>query len=487
MAYPRTAAEIHALTITNIRPIYDAMQISYPSLLPERPSSGKGNYLAPHLKQALLQAIVSPAYSPTTAGQTTNSLTNIGTNVPETPTIPNSETLTALLKQQDEELAEQQRLAKEVEQRDLYQEYLKNDLQLKAGRELIKKRQEEQARQATLQMEIPATNSAQPPSWVNALNLKIDNFLKKSAVQVSDDEAEEPIKNLKGKKKPAPVLDDEDEERTKKKRKSTTSPGTKPLRSTKTHDSDESSDEDVPDTVTTPRRRKSLGDDHCSPDKDQRVIFATQSALSEAINQQLEAETGSATISGYLCQDPAFIREALFITSTLKSMKKYLPIVDRGIRTRTGDPPVDQVINPIDHQRASAAMRNFVYEILGTIYKSRGTRVSAVRLGPQHRGTLDAAEKLLTPVQAIDEENMMEKLYGELDSDRTKKNSKALLQAGRQPTAQINAPTITPITGPPRCQVCLKDHYNHNANCNLRCKKCKGAIPFLKNHPGLCN
>ena len=32
------------------------------------------------------------------------------------------------------------------------------------------------------------------------------------------------------------------------------------------------------------------------------------------------------------------------------------------------------------------------------------------------------------PVQAIDEADLMEKLYGELDSDRTKKTSKALLQ-----------------------------------------------------------
>ena len=235
------------------------------------------------------------------------------------------------------------------------------------------------------------------------------------------------------------------------------SPGTKSARSNRNRDSDdESSEEDA----TTPRRRKSIGDDQCTPDKDQRVVFATQSALSEAINQQLEAETGSATISGYLCQDPAFIREALFITNLLKSMKKYLPTVDRGIRTRSGDPPVEQVITLLDHQRASSAMGNFIYETLGNIYKSRGIRVSAVRLGPQARtSTLDAAEKLLTPVQAIDEADLMEKLYGELDSERTKKNSKALLQAGRQPNQQANAPAITPIAGPPRCLVCNKDHF----------------------------
>ena len=159
-------------------------------------------------------------------------------------------------------------------------------------------------------------------------------------------------------------------------------------------------------------------------------------------------------------------------------MKKYLPTIDRGIRTRSGDPPVEQLITLLDQRRASAALGNFVYETLGNIYKSRGTRVSAVRrLGPQARSTLDAAEKLLNPVQAIDEADLMEKLYGELDSDRTKKNSKALLQAGRQPNMQASAPAITPITGPPRCLVCNRDHYKPNADCNMRCKKCKGTTP----------
>ena len=64
----------------------------------------------------------------------------------------------------------------------------------------------------TQQEETPAAISAPPPLWVNALTLKIDNFLKKSADQVSDDEAEEPVKNPKGKKKSAPVWDDEDQE-----------------------------------------------------------------------------------------------------------------------------------------------------------------------------------------------------------------------------------------------------------------------------------
>ena len=75
----------------------------------------------------------------------------------------------------------------------------------------------------TQQEETPAANSAPSPLWVNALNLKIDNFLKKSADQVSDDEAEEPVKNPKGKKKSAPVWDDEDEGPSKKKKKSTAS------------------------------------------------------------------------------------------------------------------------------------------------------------------------------------------------------------------------------------------------------------------------
>ena len=459
------------------------------SLLPERPSSGKGNYFT-HLKQALLQAILSPSFAPPATPPITNPSTSAGVTDQgnaQSSDIPNAETLIALLKRQDEELAEQQRLTKELEQKDLHQACLKNEIHLKAGRDLIKKRQDEQLSRSMAariqQEETPAASFAQPPLWVNALNLKIDNFLKKSADQVSDEEAEEPAKYPKGKKKAAPVWDDEDQEPPKKKKKSTASPGTKPARPTKNRESeDDSSDEDA----TTPRRRKSIGDDQCTPDKDQRVVFASQSALSEAINQQLEAEMGSATISGYLCQDQAFIREAQFITNLLRSMKRYLPTVDRGIRTRTGDPPMEQTINLIDHQRASTAMGNFVYEILGNIYKSRGTRVSAVRLGPQFRSTLDAAEKLLIPVQAIDEADPLEKLYGELDSDRTKKNSKALLQAGRQ-TTQATGTVLTPIAGPPRCSVCNKDHYQPNALCNLRCKKCKGVSPLIRNHQGNCN
>ena len=250
-----------------------------------------------------------------------------------------------------------------------------------------------------------------------------------------------------------------------------------------------------PVAVTNPRRTRPPpttgvggalpGDNQRSLDKDQRVVFASQSALSEAINQQLEAETGSATPSGYLCMDPAFVREATTVINVLKSMKKYLPIIDRRTRLRSGDPPVEQLISSSDQQRAGAALGNFVYETLGNIYKSRGTRVSAVRLGPHARSTLDAAEKLLTPVQAIDEADLMEKLYGELDSDLTRKTSKALLQAGKQSTTSTSA--ITPIMGPPRCLVCLRDHYKPNADCNMRCKKCTGAIPLLHNHAGACN
>ena len=55
MTLPRTPGEVQALTNTVIRPIYDAMQLTYPSILSERPSSaGKGNYFI-NLKQALLQ------------------------------------------------------------------------------------------------------------------------------------------------------------------------------------------------------------------------------------------------------------------------------------------------------------------------------------------------------------------------------------------------------------------------------------------------
>ena len=192
MAYPHTPAEVQALTNTSIRPIYDAMQLSYPSLLPERPSSGKGNYFT-HLKQALLQAILSPSFAPPNTVPITNPSTSAGVidqgNV-SALVIPNAEALIVLLKLQGEELAEQQRISKEIEQKDLYQVYLQNESQLKAGKDLIKKRQDELLLRIMAaripQEETPAVNSA-PPLWVNALNLKIDNFLKKSADQVSDD------------------------------------------------------------------------------------------------------------------------------------------------------------------------------------------------------------------------------------------------------------------------------------------------------------
>ena len=116
MAYPHTPAEVQALTNTSIRPIYDAMQLSYPSLLPERPSSGKGNYFT-HLKQALLQAILSPSFAPPTTVPITNPSTSAGVTDQDNvsaPVIPNAEALIALLKQQGEELAEQQRISKEI-------------------------------------------------------------------------------------------------------------------------------------------------------------------------------------------------------------------------------------------------------------------------------------------------------------------------------------------------------------------------------------
>ena len=48
-------------------------------------------------------------------------------------------------------------------------------------------------------------------------------------------------------------------------------------------------------------------------------------------------------------------------------MKKYLPIIDRGTRLRSGDPPVEQLIS--NDGRVPLALGNFVYETLGNIYK----------------------------------------------------------------------------------------------------------------------
>ena len=107
-----------------------------------------------------MQAILSPAYTP--AGPTTNSSTAAvaaDQSPAQTQSIPNAETLIALLKQQEEELAEQQRLTKEMEQKDLYQAYLKNQLHLKAGMDLIKKRQDEQLFKTMPGRENPRGNS----------------------------------------------------------------------------------------------------------------------------------------------------------------------------------------------------------------------------------------------------------------------------------------------------------------------------------------
>ena len=235
----------------------------------------------------------------------------------------------------------------------------------------------------------------------------------------------------------------------KKKKKSTKS---------KTRSSSEESSEDE----TTHNRPRSAGDDHCSIDKDQLVVFASHSkrpvrGYQPAIRSRDWLCNNIAP--GYLCIYGPCFRERLsqattVLVNVLKSMKKYLLIIDREIRLRSGDPPVEQLISSSDQQLTSGrcgALGNFVYETLGNIYKSRGTRVSAVCLGHQARSTLDAAEKLLTPGQAIDKADLMEKLHGVLDSDRTKKTSKALLQAGKQSTTSTSA--ITPIMGPPRCLV----------------------------------